>query len=94
MGSLRGLPRTPSALCSTQSQSLLLSQPEVTESSLPGTLTLDWGAGVGLGMLAPQGILLHLDIPLDFYLPHMVWTSPFHSSTPLTSLDVASTLYP
>ena len=33
-------------------------QPEVVETSLPGTGTLGWGPGVGLGSLAPEISLL------------------------------------
>ena len=46
-------------------------QPEVMGTYLPGTGTLGWGPGVGLGLLTPNISLL------NFYLPH-VCVGPAH----------------
>ena len=47
-------------------------QPEVMGTYLPGTGSLGWGPGVGLGLLAPEKSLP------KFYLPH-ICVGPAHS---------------
>ena len=56
------------------------SQPEVVGTYLPGTGTMGWGPGVGLGLLAPE-----ISLP-DFY-PHGCGASSFCVHTPPTGLD-------
>ena len=61
-------------------------QPEILGIYLPGTGTLGWGPGVGLGLLIPRISLL------NFYPPHM-GMGPAHSiSLPLLQvwMDVVS----
>ena len=48
---------------------------------LPGIGTLEWGAGVGLGLLTPDIILS------NFYPPHMGVDQPGRICAPPTSLD-------
>ena len=61
-------------------QSPLVSQPEVVGTYLPGTGTLDWGPGVGLGLFTPE-------IALPNFYPSVCGDSPFHLHASPSSLD-------
>ena len=66
-------------------------QPEVMETSLPGTGTMGWGTWCGTGILPSQGEHLQLRYPSQFLsATHWCGTSPFHISTPPTRLNAAS----
>ena len=61
-------------------------QPEVVGTYLPGTGTLGWGPGVGLGPLAPK-----IALP-NFYPPHVGERPTCSTSEPLLPvwMDVVS----
>ena len=61
-------------------------QPEVMGTYLPGTGSLGWGAGVQLGLLAPE-----ISLP-NFYPPHMNAGPPCSMSLSLLQvwMDVVS----
>ena len=52
-------------------------QSEVVETYLPGSGTLGWGTGVGLGPLTPEISLL------NFYPPHVGEGTDYSTSAPL-----------
>ena len=75
------MPGNPEGLCLTQPQLLLILQPEVIETSLPGPGTLGWVAWYGTETPCSLGGRLRIqDILPDYYLPHM-GVGPAHSTS-------------
>ena len=82
VGSLRGTAWDSSSFFHWLIQSPLVLQPEVIGTYLPHTGMLNWG--IWYGVRTPHS----WDIPLKFLSTTRVCgTSPFHTSTPPTSLD-------
>ena len=67
-------------------QSPLVSQPEVVGTYLPGTGTLDWGPGVGLGLFTPE-------IALPNFYPRGCGARAFCVCAPPTSHDTCGFFY-
>ena len=76
MGSVRGTSWDSSSLFHRLNPHWFL-QPEVVGTYLPGTGTLGWGPGVGMGLLTPEISFL------NFYPPHAGERLVHSASVPL-----------